>query len=63
MIIPVRCFTCGTVTGSAYETYKAAMADGKSGKEALDETGLRRFCCRRMVLSHTDLITSAAPYE
>lgn len=63
MIIPVRCFTCGTVVGSAYETYKAAMDEGKDGKTALNATGLTRFCCRRMILSHVDLIKEAAPYE
>ena len=63
MIIPVRCFTCGKVVGSAYETFKDAIAKGKKGKEALDATGLVRFCCRRMVLTHVDLIKEAAPYE
>lgn len=63
MIIPVRCFTCGKVVGSAYAEYQAALAKGKTGKEALDATGLKRFCCRRMVLSHVDLIKEAAPYE
>ena len=63
MIIAVRCYTCGTVVGSAYEVYKEALAKGKDGKSALDATGLRRFCCRRMLLSHVDLIKEAAPYE
>jgi len=63
MIIPVRCFTCGRVVGSAYAEYQAALQKGKDGKAALDATGLTRFCCRRMVLSHVDLIKEAAPYE
>jgi len=63
MIIPVRCFTCGKVVGSAYEAYQAALAKGLKGKEALDATGLQRFCCRRMIISHVDLIKEAAPYE
>lgn len=63
MIIPVRCFTCGRVVGSAYEAYQKALSGGKSGKEALDSTGLTRFCCRRMLVSHVDLIKEAAPYE
>ena len=63
MIIPVRCYTCGRVVGSSYEAYKAALAGGKTGKQALDATGLVRFCCRRMILSHVDLIKEAAPYE
>jgi DNA-directed RNA polymerase subunit N (RpoN/RPB10) len=63
MIIPVRCFTCGKVVGSAYEEYKAGVTKGKKSKDALDATGLTRFCCRRMIISHVDLIKDAAPYE
>lgn len=63
MIIPVRCFTCGKVVGSAYDVYQQALAKGKKAKEALDSTGLQRFCCRRMIISHVDLIKEAAPYE
>ena len=63
MIIAVRCFTCGRVVGSAYEVYQKALSGGKKGKEALDATGLTRFCCRRMLVSHVDLIKEAAPYE
>jgi DNA-directed RNA polymerase subunit N (RpoN/RPB10) len=63
MIIPVRCFTCGKVVGSAYDEYKAGLAKGKKSKDALDATGLQRFCCRRMIISHVDLIKDAAPYE
>ena len=63
MIIPVRCFTCGRVVGSAYEQYQADVAKGKASKAALDATGLTRFCCRRMIISHVDLIKEAAPYE
>ncbi|MGB0652203.1 MAG: DNA-directed RNA polymerase subunit N [Thermoplasmatota archaeon] len=63
MIIPVRCFTCGTVVGSAYEVFQAELAAGKDGKEALDATGLSRFCCRRMIIAHADVLKTAAPYE
>lgn len=63
MIIPVRCFTCGQVVGPAYEAWQKAQDEGKTEKEALDATGLRRFCCRRMVVSHQPLVKDAAPYE
>ncbi|MEK6985808.1 MAG: DNA-directed RNA polymerase subunit N [Candidatus Thermoplasmatota archaeon] len=63
MIIPVRCFTCGKVVGSAYGEYKASLLKGKKSKDALDATGLTRFCCRRMLISHVDLMKEAAPYE
>ncbi len=63
MIIPVRCFTCGRVVGSAYGVYREALAKGKKPKDALEATGLTSFCCRRMLVSHVDLIKEAAPYE
>jgi DNA-directed RNA polymerase subunit N (RpoN/RPB10) len=63
MMIPVRCFTCGRVVASHYDTYQAALKAGKSGKQALDATGLDRFCCRRMLVAHVDLLKAAAPYE
>ena len=74
MIIPVRCFTCGKVISDVYEDYqkryteyKKAIKAGEKPKETpkqiLDDLGLDRYCCRRMVLTHVDLINEAAPYE
>ncbi len=63
MMVPVRCFTCGTVVGSAYDAFKAELDAGKPNKEALEATGLERFCCRRMLVAHVDLVKESAPYE
>ena len=74
MIIPVRCFTCGKVIGDIYEQFKQRYEEYKktvdagekpkeTPKEILDDLGLERYCCRRMILSHVDLISEAAPYE
>ena len=74
MIIPVRCFTCGKIIGDAfeeytkrYEIYKKALDAGESPKETpkqiLDELGIDRYCCRRMILTHVELIGESAPYE
>lgn len=35
---------------------------GDSGK-VLDELGIKRYCCRRMFLSHVDLIDEVLRYE
>ncbi|KAK4535087.1 hypothetical protein CDCA_CDCA03G1112 [Cyanidium caldarium] len=61
MIIPVRCFTCGKVIGNKWEEYLHLLRD-KSEAEALDELGLRRYCCRRMLLTHVDLIEKLLRY-
>ena len=74
MIIPVRCFTCGKIIGPSYEQYKQryeayqkALNAGEKPKETpkqiLDDLGIERYCCRRMILSHVDLLKEAAPYE
>tara|TARA_B110000285_G_C15000143_1_gene551010 strand:+ start:549 stop:770 length:222 start_codon:yes stop_codon:yes gene_type:complete len=70
MIIPVRCFTCGKVLADKWNFYKNELkqhedtiinvnaktvqqtAEGK----ALNKIGLKRYCCRRVMLSHVDLI-------
>ncbi len=63
MIAPVRCFSCGKVVGSSWEKYQKALEEGKSIKEALDECGLKRFCCRSAIMSHVETIDVVGLYE
>ena len=63
MIIPVRCFSCGKVIGSAWEEYNKLVAEGKSMKEALDSLKIERFCCRSAILSHVENIDIVGKYE
>ena len=63
MIIPVRCFTCGKVIGSYYEKYKELLEEGLPPDEALDKLGLERYCCRRMIIAHVELIDEVIKYE
>ena len=58
MIIPVRCFTCGKVVADKYEEFKHAIQQGEDPAAVLDRLGLQRYCCRRMLLSHIDIIDS-----
>jgi DNA-directed RNA polymerase subunit N len=62
MIIPVRCFTCGKVVGSAYRPFVERTRAGEEPRKVLDELGLSRYCCRRMILSHSELIEEVAPF-
>jgi DNA-directed RNA polymerase subunit N len=62
MIIPVRCFSCGKVIGSIYEEFKRRTDAGESTKDVLDELKVDRYCCRRMLLSHVDLMDEVLPY-
>ena len=63
MIVPVRCFTCGKVIGGLFEQFKERVADQEDPKQVMDELGLDRYCCRRIFISHVDLIDDIAPYD
>ncbi|NMC58640.1 MAG: DNA-directed RNA polymerase subunit N [Candidatus Methanofastidiosa archaeon] len=63
MIIPVRCFTCGKVVGHLYEPYLDRLSKGEETEKILDDMGLSRYCCRRMLLTHVDLIEELLDYK
>ncbi|MCK4848111.1 MAG: DNA-directed RNA polymerase subunit N [Candidatus Heimdallarchaeota archaeon] len=56
MMIPIRCYTCGKVIAQYYEDYIEGLKTGKETKEMLDSFGLTRYCCRRMLITHVELI-------
>ncbi len=63
MMIPVRCFTCGKVVGSAYESFVERTAKGEDSEQVLDDLGLERYCCRRMIIAHVDLVDEVMPFD
>ncbi|VDK56270.1 unnamed protein product [Cylicostephanus goldi] len=60
MIIPIRCFTCGKVIGNKWEAY---LVSHPFTGDALDALNLRRYCCRRILLSHVDMIEKLLNYH
>lgn len=62
MIIPVRCFSCGSVIADKYDKF-VKKADGKNSKEVLNSLGVTRYCCRRMILSHADFIDEVVKFD
>jgi len=73
MIIPVRCFSCGRVIASDYIAFvnKVNMIRETENRDPtpeeiqriFDEIGVKRYCCRRMILSHVDLIDDTMAFD
>jgi len=64
MMVPVRCFTCGTVVGEHWEEFRDRAREGDEDPQGvLDDLGLERPCCRRMLVSHKNLVDIVAPYQ
>ena len=56
-------FTCGKIIGNKYESYMEMLHNEYSERDALEELGLRRYCCRRMLLTHVGLIEKLLHYN
>lgn len=63
MMPPVRCFTCGALIGDKFEDYQAKVSAGKKPGAVLDELGVKRYCCRRMFLSHVDIVDEVISFK
>jgi len=66
MIIPVRCFSCGKCLSNTWPKYLEELKKIKDTKKSnddksvecklLDKYKIKRYCCRRMMVSCVDLI-------
>ena len=63
MLIPVRCFSCGTVIAHLWDRYSERINSGEDPGDVLTDLGIQRYCCRRMFVSHVDLIDDVAPFS
>ncbi len=62
MIIPVRCFTCGTLIADKWDEFVKRIDEGENPRKILEDLNVKRWCCRRMLVSHTDLIDDFLPF-
>eukprot|EP00965_Chrysotila_dentata_P214520 6188232-Pleurochrysis_carterae.AAC.3 len=58
MLPPPRCFTCNKVLYHLYEVAEKA-ADKRA---SIEELGVVRYCCKRMLLTSVDLTSSLSLY-
>ncbi|MDE1850064.1 MAG: DNA-directed RNA polymerase subunit N [Candidatus Micrarchaeota archaeon] len=64
MMIPVRCFSCGQVVADKWEEFNTRTKTNKEDPaKVLDSMGIKRYCCRRMLISHKDLIDEVVNYS
>ena len=62
MMIPIRCFTCGSVVGDKFEPFKEKVKAGEDPAKVLDDLGVKRYCFRRMLISSVDVIDQVLPF-
>ena len=63
MIIPIRCFTCGKLVADKWEEFTERVKKGEDAKKVLDDLNLKRYCCRRMLITHIDLIDNISAFS
>jgi len=62
MLVPVRCFTCGNLIADKFEDYQNKVRSGEDAAKVLDSLGVKRYCCRRMLMSHVNVIDTLLQY-
>ncbi len=63
MIIPIRCFSCGKPIAQDWEEYSERTLKGENPDKVMDSLGYDRYCCRRMFISHTEIIDEIMHYR
>jgi len=62
MLVPIRCFTCGSLVGDKFSTFQTRVKAGEEPAKVLDDLGVKRYCCRRMLISSVDVIDQVLPF-
>jgi len=62
VLVPVRCFTCGNLVSDKFEEYQNKVKSGEEPAKVLDSLGIKRYCCRRMLLTTVETIRQVLPF-
>ena len=62
MLVPVRCFTCGNLVSDKFGEYQNKVKSGEEPAKVLDSLGIKRYCCRRMLLTTVETIQQVLPF-
>ena len=62
-MFPVRCFTCNSLIGHKYNEYMTRKDQSGFYGKLLNDLGVHKFCCRRMFLTHVDVVEDICIYS
>lgn len=62
-MFPIRCFSCGSLIADKWEEYKKRVDAGEEPNKVLDDLGVKRYCCRRMFLSHVEFFEEVVRFS
>ncbi|MEK6820865.1 MAG: DNA-directed RNA polymerase subunit N [archaeon] len=63
MITPIRCFSCGKTVAGHFASFKERVHKGEAADDVFKNMGISRYCCRRMLLAHVELIDDVMRYN
>lgn len=63
MLPPVRCFTCGKpLGGRIYKKFRQRVDAGEDPEKVFKDMGIKRYCCRTILLASVDLFDEVSGY-
>ncbi len=63
MLPPVRCFTCGKpLGGRIYKEFRQRVQRGEDPEQVFKDLGIKRYCCRTVLLASVDLFDEVSGY-
>lgn len=67
-MLPIRCFTCNKVLGNYNEVFdlfkkKHPEPSEKDYKKFFTDMVIRRYCCRKIFLTHVDIYENAPVFR
>ncbi len=63
MIVPIRCFSCGKPLAGFYHEFKEKVTKGDDAGKVLDEMKIKRYCCRKSLLTAVETIDEIMKYS
>jgi len=63
ILVPVRCMSCGKPIGHLWEKFRERVESGEDPAKVLDELGLKRYCCRAVMISTVETAQAVSKYS